>query len=75
MYVLCRVPDDIGGVPVADAQHAAAELLDSFNIAAVPFSTPPHEYLRFSCMYADDELEALRRIGPDLALQHRGANS
>lgn len=63
MYLLCRLPREVGGQPVADAREAAELLLAEHDLAVVPWESPPHGYLRFSAAYPQAELEALAERG------------
>jgi aspartate/methionine/tyrosine aminotransferase len=62
MYLLCRAPSTIGGLPVENASAAAELLLSEHGVAVVPWEVPPHGYLRFSGMYLAEELDALRDL-------------
>lgn len=59
IYLLCRVPDKIGGKAVASAEQAATIMMDEFDIAVVPWDVPPNGYLRFSSLYREEDLEKL----------------
>jgi len=63
MYLLCRLPRDVGGRPVTDAREAAELLLAEHDIAVVPWDVPPHGYLRFSAAYTPEELVTLAERG------------
>ena len=63
MYIVCRTPSVVGGIPVADAGEAALALLNNHNVAVVPWEVHPTSYLRFSSQYAEDDLQALASLG------------
>lgn len=63
MYVVCRIPASIGGRAVANAGEAAAVLLKDHAVAVVPWEVEPHEYLRFSGQYSEEDLEELAALG------------
>jgi histidinol-phosphate aminotransferase len=65
MYIVCRVPSAIGGRPVSGAGAAAEILLEEHNLAVVPWEVKPHEYLRFSGQYSDEDLQGLAALGHD----------
>jgi aspartate/methionine/tyrosine aminotransferase len=65
MYIVCRVPSAIGGRPVSGAGAAAEVLLEEHNLAVVPWEVEPHEYLRFSGQYSDEDLQGLAALGHD----------
>jgi aspartate/methionine/tyrosine aminotransferase len=65
MYIVCRVPSAIGGRPVSGAGAAAEILLEEHNLAVVPWEVKPHEYLRFSGQYSDEDLQGLAALGRD----------
>ncbi len=63
MYVVCRVPATIGDRPVSGAGEAAGVLLEDHAVAVVPWEVEPHEYLRFSGQYSEDDLQNLAELG------------
>jgi len=63
MYIVCRVPSSIGGRPVSGAAAAAELLLEEHNLAVVPWEVAPHEYLRFSAQYNEEDLQGLAALG------------
>jgi aspartate/methionine/tyrosine aminotransferase len=65
MYIVCRVPSEIRGQPVSGAAAAAGVLLEQHNLAVVPWEVVPHEYLRFSAQYSEDDFEGLAALGRD----------
>ena len=67
-YLISEVPKSIGGTPIASAQDAAKQLMESFDIAVVPLDTQNRSYLRFSALYRPHDLERLAAIGPMLRL-------
>ena len=62
LYVLCPVPGKIGEQSVADAWTAVEVLLGRHDLAAMPWDAPGGGYLRFSALYAADDLVALERL-------------
>lgn len=71
MYLLCKAPPAVGGVETPNAQAAADELLDRFDLAVVAWERPPDGYLRFSSLYSAEDLQALERLGDRLGLPGR----
>ncbi len=65
MYIVCRTPSAIGGLPVADADEAAHVLLKNHGVAVVPWEVHPTSYLRFSSQFAEDDLRAFAALGVD----------
>ncbi len=65
MYVVSRVPTAIGGRPVAGAGAAAELLLEEHHLAVVPWEVEPHEYLRFSAQYSEEDLRGLAALATD----------
>ena len=65
MYIVCRTPSIIGGIPVADAGEAAVVLLNNHNVAVVPWEVRPVSYLRFSSQFREEDLRALAALGAD----------
>lgn len=63
MYVVSRVPSVIGGRTVSGAGAAAEMLLNEHHLAVVPWEVQPHEYLRFSCQYSEEDLRGLAELG------------
>jgi aspartate/methionine/tyrosine aminotransferase len=63
MYIVCRVPSAIGGRPVSGAGAGAEILLEEHNLAVVPWEVVPHEYLRFSAQFSEEDLEGLAALG------------
>lgn len=68
IYVLCRLPDRIGGQVIGSAQEAAAILLDKYDIAVVPFESGERHYLRFSSLYDDKDLSVLQATASRLRI-------
>ncbi len=68
VYVLCRVPPQIGGEVVKSAEEAASRLMDEFDLAVVPWDTPLHGYLRFSSQYEPEDLDRLSGLRERLRL-------
>jgi aspartate/methionine/tyrosine aminotransferase len=71
MYLLCKAPTAVGGVATPNAQAAADELLDQFDLAVVAWERPPDGYLRFSSLYSAEDLQVLERLGDRLGLPGR----
>jgi aspartate/methionine/tyrosine aminotransferase len=65
MYVVTRVPSTIGGRSVSGAGAVAEILLNEHHLAVVPWEVEPHEYLRFSCQYSEEDLQGLAALGRD----------
>ena len=42
IYLLCRLPAEVGGRTVESAEQAASIMMDEFDIAVVPWDVPPH---------------------------------
>lgn len=63
MYIVSRVPAAIGGRPVSGAGDAAEMLLEEYHLAVVPWEVEPHEYLRFSGQYSEEDLQGLAALG------------
>jgi aspartate/methionine/tyrosine aminotransferase len=68
MYVLCRLPTSITGEAVTGAQQAADLLLDQFGLAVAAFEVAPNDYLRFSSLYREEDLESLAKLGERLEI-------
>lgn len=68
VYVLCRVPESIGGKAVTSAEEAAVRLIDEFDLAVVPWDTPESSYLRFSALHLPEDVERLQALGDTLQL-------
>jgi aspartate/methionine/tyrosine aminotransferase len=62
VYVLCSVPSQVAGQVVTSAEEAAAQLMDKFDLAVVPFDTSQFSYLRFSSLYLDEDFDKLSRL-------------
>jgi aspartate/methionine/tyrosine aminotransferase len=63
MYLLCRAPAAVDGREVRDADEAAERLLADHDVAVMPFQVGQDAYLRFSALYAPDELDRLASLG------------
>lgn len=62
LYQLVRAPSVISDHPVSTAAEAADCLLSDYDLAVVPWDSPPHAFLRFSSQYLDDELTRLEAL-------------
>ena len=68
IYTLCRSPSRIAGRAVGNSAAAAAVLMDDFDIAVMPWDVSGNSYLRFCCLYHDEELEKLAGLKDRLQL-------
>lgn len=62
MYVLTDAPERIDGEEVDTAQEAANLLLDRYGLAVAAWDLEPNRYLRFSALYAEEDLAALTAL-------------
>jgi len=67
MYLLCRLPTQLGGRAVESATQAAELLLSEHDLAVAPFEAAPQAYLRFSTSYLAEDLDALAGLGAGFA--------
>ena len=68
IYVLCKLPHSIAGSSVTTSEEAAIMLMDEFDLAVVPWEQGENQYLRFTSMYCDEDLQRLQEIGESLQI-------